>query len=187
MAKKTYKTKKRSRNTRKKHIGGFISSPAAYPMGQSWGTPVHEWAGVMGDTSAHGNYYSYNTKVEQLPESTSNTSCGPCTSGGRLKKRQKQTNKKTSNPKKSKSRNRYTKKNKRQYKNIRGGSILQPFVNAYRNAGFQAHQLINSWKGLPAPTNPMPTSQKIPNNNIQLNAINIDKIHTNAEKSVIKL
>ena len=187
MANKTHRTKKRSRNTRKKHRGGFISSPAAYPQGQSWGTPVNEWAGVMGDTSAHGNYYSYNTNVEQWPESTSNTSCGPCTTGGRRKKRNKKTNKKISKQTKSKSKNISTKKTQRRSKKTSGGSILQPFVNAYRNAGFQAHQLINSWKGLPAPTNPMPTSQTIPNNNIKFHAINVDKIHTNAEKSVSEL
>ena len=185
MANKTYRViKTRSKKTRKKQKGGFISSPAAYPQGQSWGTPPQKWPGVMGNTSAHGNYYSYNNNVEQWPDSTSNTSCGPCTNGGRRNKRK---NKKTNRLRKSKSRNRSLKRYKRRNKNIRGGSILQPFVNAYRNAGFQAHQLINSWKGLPPPASPMPTSQPLHSNKIQYNTINIDKIHSNAEKSVDKL
>lgn len=186
--------------------GGMISSPAAYPQGEAWGPPVRMWPGVQGDASQFGNHYSYNTNVEPWPESTSNTSCGPCAVGGKRTKRRgkgksKGTKRKTRRTRRAarrakgrmsrRSRSRGG-KGKRQTRARRGGSrdtiIPQELVNGYRSVGHSLQQFAADWQGVSGPASPLPADQTLQgSDNLPYSPIDVPQITANADRAVSQL
>ena len=203
MAKGRKHTKRSSRARRLR--GGMISSPAAYPQGEAWGPSVRTWPGVQGNASEFGNHYSYNTDVEPWPESTSNTSCGPCATGGKRTKRRgkgkgKGTKRKarrtrrTTKRSRSKTSRRHRARlgrGKRHSKTRRGGSrdtiMPQELVNGYRGALNGLQSFAANWQGIPEPASPMPADQTLQGVNLQYSPVNVPKITANADKAVSQL
>ena len=193
-----------------------VITPAAYPQGAGWSEPNNLPGSDGRDVSKVGNHFSFNKDAGALPDPQSGGACG-CEKvpvGGKKRRRhspkkkgkKRRTRHKTKGRKGKKSRRR-TKgrksrgrrgKNRRTKRRMmRGGALIdsrnrlfQPATNLTRNTLFGASEMVNQWKGKPAPLNPAPTVQDrlTPMDNVVLpNIPDVSGIHQAAGQAVANI
>jgi hypothetical protein len=127
------------------HGGSFYKPAAPIPgpfVGQPWTTKVDGWPGVNG-VGADRNYLEYNL-YHKDPQTMM------IVNGG--------------------SKRRYTKgkKSKKSKRMKKGGGLIpQDLVNLGRNVSFNIGSAYNALNGYPAPVNPLPYKDQLPNNNLR--------------------
>ena len=124
---------------------------------------------------------SYNSSVNEWPVSTNNIAK---IGGTRRRKYMKHRKNKRSNTKKN--------LHNRKHKISRGGStrnMLMPqfLVNSWRGLEYTGNQFVNAWKGVPAPTSPMPSEQTLQGVEMNYRPLNINSITSRADATVSKL
>lgn len=120
--------------------GSFYKPAAPIPgpfVGDPWTTKVDGWPGVNG-VGADRNYLEYNL-YHKDPQTMM------VVNGGRKRT--------------------ISKKNKRMKKG--GGLIPQDLVNFGRSVSFNVGSAYNALNGYPAPVNPLPYKDQLPNNNLR--------------------
>ena len=167
-----------------------VITPAGGAQGVAWGEPNNLPGSDGRDVSKVGNHFSLNNDAGAMPDPQSGGGCG-CEKvpiGGKRRRRR---------TKGRKSRGRRGENRRTKRRMMRGGGlfddrnrIFQPATNLARNTLFGAGEMVNQWKGKPAPLNPAPTVQDrlTPMDNVVLpNIPDVPGIHQAAGQAVANI
>ena len=178
-----------------KQNGGMVSSPAAFPQGNSWNVET-ALPGMDGGVAGAGNFYKVNPEAGELPDPISSNN----TQGGGRRRNSKKSRK----PQKSRRGKRKSKKSRKPHKSrkarkvrrrktMKGGSsrdyIFQGLINGYRGALFGAGDLVNQWSGKSGQLSPAPTVQSpVPNGDVMIGEMpDVNSINAAAGQAVANI